>query len=62
MGKDVVQSMVRLAKALTEMDQHVYNLYLLSYTGLRGPSARSVLAAQDRLRGVSLPVGNLPHQ
>lgn len=49
---EIAGSMVRLSKALIGVEQHVYNLYLMSYTGLRGISAHSVQSA-ERIRGVS---------
>ena len=35
------------------MDEHVYNLYLMSYTGLRGTSAKSPQST-GKIRGVSI--------
>lgn len=49
----MVDAMIRLATAFHSIDQHVYNLYLLSYTGLRDTSAKSMFAAKNHLRGVS---------
>lgn len=49
---EMIQSIVRLAKTLNRVDEHVYNLYLMSYTGLRGTSAKSPQSTGE-IRGVS---------
>lgn len=49
---EMVDSMVRLSKALSDVEQHVYNLYLMSYTGLRGTSSAHSLNSAQGIRGV----------
>ncbi|KAF6034546.1 KIAA0825 [Bugula neritina] len=51
LSSEIAMSIVQLARALNNIDSHVYNLYLMSYTGLRGTSSNSLHSA-DRIRGV----------
>ena len=47
----LVDSIVRLCIALNSVEQHVSNLYLMSYTELRGTSSHSLRSAEG-IRGV----------
>lgn len=52
MDTEVLDSILRLTRSLQAIEQHVYNLYLQSYTGLRTTSARSTLSNFEHIRGV----------